>query len=95
MTTNADRSLLHAATEYENREPREPGCVILPASLNLGALAQMLSDRGVTRLTVASRGRWYDAEATVAGLTCEGISNDLGEAIAMAVTAALAVEVAS
>ena len=88
--SRADRSLLFAQAAHDAREPRETALVVTAAQTGLEPLAQLLSDHGLHNLSL----RWspvdgvglYTAECD----GCEGVSRDMSEAAAMAITAALA-----
>ena len=86
-----DRSLLHAQHAYDSQEPDEGApLVILPADLRCGELDRFLSDRGVDRLTLRIARGYYSVSAEVGGADGDGWSRDLGEAIAVAVSEAIA-----
>lgn len=86
-----DRSLLHAQCAYDNKEPDEgPPLVIEPADLRCDALADLLSDRGIVRLSVTMTRGYYAASAETRDTDGDGYDRDLGAAIAQAVSEAVA-----
>ena len=86
-----DRSLLHAQHAYDNAEPDEgPVLVVQPTDLRCDALADLLSDRGIVRLSVTMTRGYYSASAETRGADGDGYDRDLGAAIAQAVSEAVA-----
>lgn len=86
-----DRSLLHAQHAYDNAEPDEGAPLVIdPASLRCRDLERFLADRGVVRLTVTSTRGYFAACAETGTSDGDGWSRDLGEAIAVAVSEAIA-----
>jgi len=88
--SRADRSLLFAQAAYDGREPRENDLVIEPASLRVDGLAQVMSDRGIRRLCVRYTAGSYVSSAETEDADGDGISKDLAESIAQAISAAVA-----
>ena len=86
-----DRSLLHAQHVYDSQEPDEgPVLVIQPTDLRCDALADLLSDCGIVRLSVTMTRGYYSASAETRGADGDGYDRDLGTAIAQAVSEAVA-----
>lgn len=86
-----DRSLLHAQYAYDNKEPDEgPPLVVEPADLRCDALADLLSDRGIVRLSVTMTRGYYAASAEGRHCDGDGYDRDLGAAIAQAVSECVA-----